>query len=246
MPPDFDETPTITLIAPGKAIDLNWLDNISINGVPNSTLLGDNKRKCSATRPPPCVTIAAPMFRGAPGPPPLRIDSVDVFRNVSGGMLTAIVTGAGFNSTHKLFVNGVDVGVSPATSTLWQAQIPAPPDATIQATLSTSEKTIKSKPVDNPAFLSVRRVSVVSYEAANGKTPAFLVVRIEGSGFNDAMTASVSGRARIEELIVSSSTEATLTIKNPGAAEVVTLTDPRTNLSVKAVVTRKPSKETER
>jgi ribosomal protein S8 len=38
MPATYEKTPTITLVAPGKAVEINSLDNIEINGIPNTKL----------------------------------------------------------------------------------------------------------------------------------------------------------------------------------------------------------------
>ncbi|MCA1815894.1 MAG: hypothetical protein LC746_05700, partial [Acidobacteria bacterium] len=106
-------------------------------------------------------------------------------------------------------------------------------DATI------SDNTISSEPIPNPAYLKIGNVGVVSYEPAKGKTPATLVVRIEGSGFSDDLRASLG------VLVVKSATEAILKIDNPRPAEVVELTDTKTGATVKTIVVRKPPAQDE-
>ena len=59
---------------------------------------------------------------------------------------------------------------------------------------------------------------------------------MEGVGFTSRLESEEPKRIKVT---VTSSTEAYLTIKNPNEAEVITLTDRVTNVSVKAVVTRR-------
>jgi len=249
----FEGKPNITLVAPGKAIDLNWLDNIEINGREPARLnassnackneADDAARECERicgtgdinTN---CLTVAEELFRGDPLRP-LRIDNIEVFRLRGRRTVTVLVTGAGFkNSTeHKLYVNGVLIPKAYVSETLLHAEnIDAPSDDRIQVTLSAGAETIKSSTVANPASLKIDRVTVVSYEPASGRRAGVLVVRIEGSGFPNLLNPS----PRKIRVNVTSSTEAFLTIPNPDETEVVTLTDPVTELSVSTVIARKP------
>jgi hypothetical protein len=246
MPADFQGTPIITVVAPGKAIDINRLDDLYINGVSPAALARPrNHPVCSNVVLRNCVTIAAGMFNGDPDAPPLRIDSVEVFRNDDGRTMTAIMTGAGFADGQPVFVNGKMVNgtkvvgklTAPFISpTLLRAEFNAPLDEKIQVVLSAGDKTIKSKPVANPAFLSVSNVSVVSYEEASEKYPAVLVVKLEGSGFSDWLLPSIG------KLVVKSPTEAYLTITKPLPQMTLILTDRRTGAEVKTVILRKPPK----
>jgi hypothetical protein len=68
------------------------------------------------------------------------------------------------------------------------------------------------------------------------KKPGMLVVRIERAGFLGKVNSSTK-KIRVD---FTSSTEAHLTIPNPHETEVVTLTDPVTNISVSTVVARQP------
>jgi hypothetical protein len=72
-----------------------------------------------------------------------------------------------------------------------------------------------------------------------GKKPGVLVVKIEGGGFATNLR-SFPRKVRVN---VTSRSEAFLTIPNPNQTEVVTLTDPATNISVSTVVARKPPNE---
>jgi hypothetical protein len=62
MPADFQGTPTITLIAPGRATDINFLPHVQVNDDLNTSLAEYSKK----------------MFGNGPGPDPFRIDKVKV------------------------------------------------------------------------------------------------------------------------------------------------------------------------
>jgi hypothetical protein len=233
MPPDFKGTPTITLIAPGRAVDLNWLPGLAINENPSTRL----------------IDYPIEMFGHSPSPSGFRIASVRVFRGRTSGTLTALINGAGFLNTgttpptpavDKVIVNGNwPARVTFESPSLLRVEFPVPADETIKFTLVSLNndpkkvETIESDTVANPARLSVSGFEVITYEPATEDEPATLVVKINGTGFTDKLRASVG------ELAVKSATEAILTVTNPKAAAVVTLTDDVTGQTVKTVITRK-------
>lgn len=230
MPPDFQGTPTITLIAPGRAIDINWLENIYINGRPPGTALRD---------------FTPTMFGHGPGPDPFRIDRLRVFRSVDGKSLTALVSGAGFLDAGKspnvaqFIVNGTAWEGTIESASLMRISIQVPKDENIKVTLvSKKGETAESDSVPNPAFLSVSNVEV-TYEAVDEGQPATLLVRIKGTGFKDGLRASVNGRAL--DVAVKSATEAVFTMPDPKAAAIVNLEDD-TGQKAKIVVARTTKK----
>jgi hypothetical protein len=221
MSPEFVSTPTISLIAPGKAIDINRLNDLYINSKPN-TSLGDS----------------AWMFGKRPVTENFRIDSVEAFRS-SPGRVSLMINGAGFlptpaPATRELFINGVPQSFRMVSSSLIVTDFPAPSDETIQVTLVYDDDAIKSEPVTNPAFLKVNNVAIVSYEPPANKEPGVLVVKIEGTGFTSGL------RSTVGSLVVKSPTEAFLTILNPAPAVRVTLYDRRVGFEITTVITRKP------
>jgi hypothetical protein len=217
---DFAGTPTITLIAPGKAIDINWLA-VYVNGKAQTTL---NQSK--------------PMF-GVPQPEKFRIDSVEVFRTAA-GKLKALIHGAGFKPTlapalTTLYVNGVGRTFTAVSSELIEvAEFSPPADDRLQVSLVYDDETITSESVPNPGVPKIGNVSVVSYEPATEKKPGILVVKLEGTGFPNNLK---SDDKRIK-ITVASSTEVYLTIANPNPAEIVVLKDPVTNVSITALIRR--------
>jgi hypothetical protein len=220
MPDDYTGTPTVTVVAPGKAIDLNWLQ-LYVNG---------SREKTTLDRYP------ARMFGGEP--PSSSIDGVEVFKNPRTHKLAALVDVTGPDASAEVFVNGVDLGTVGSlpfhSPSLLRFEFDPPSDEKIQITLA-GEEVLKADPVPNPAFMKITAVSVITSED-HPRRPA-VVVKIEGSGFSENLRPSIG------DLTVVSSSEAILKIPNPGLSRTVTLTDPATNFSVKAVVTfKKPPK----
>jgi subtilisin-like proprotein convertase family protein len=228
MPSDFQGTPTITLIAPGRATDINLLPHVGVNEVPNIRL-ADYPRK---------------MFGHGPGPDPFRVDKVKVFRSRTAGKLTAQVSGAGFGSAAAelplVLVNGSSETPKYVSATVLTVDFAIPPDETVRVTLvSKKGETVESDSVANPAwFLSISRVDVVSYEPATEDDPtSALLVKITGTGFTDNLKATFGEKTL--DVAVRSATEAVVAIPDPKAASFVTLEDTVTKQKVKVVVTRK-------
>lgn len=234
MPSDFQGTPTITLVAPGRAVDINWL-NLEINGTANTTL----------------TDFTPKMFGHGPGPDPFRIDKVRVFRTSDPTILTALVSGAGFLDTSgatprsmvsKILVNGLSlVPTMPESASLLSVSFYVPKDETIKVTLVSAHSdpkrlTVESDPVTNPSFLSVSDVEVTTYESEAEGEPATLLINIKGTGFTDKLKATVNGRSL--DVAVKSATQAVFTMPDPKAAAIVTIEDD-TGQKAKVVVTRK-------
>lgn len=231
MPADFSGTPTITLIAPGRATDINLLP-LMVNDV-------DTTLNAFSTK----------MFGHSAGPDSFRIDRVRVFRNQTTDSLTALVSGSGFVDAGaglpRVLVNGnTPESFGYESATLLRVDFKVPRDEAIKITLVSRHmnqkevKTIESDAIANPAFLSVADVEIITYEAATEDEPtATLVVKITGTGFTDNLSASIGGKAI--EVAVKSATEAILTIPDPKAASIVTLEDEITGQNAKVVVTRK-------
>lgn len=240
MPPDFKGTPTITLIAPGRATDINSLPNVKINRGPETTL----------------DAYPTKMIGNEKAPDDFRIAGLRVFRSQTSGRLTAVVTGAGFinatatpsatsDTVAQVLVNGAAVGVRSFESpTLMTLDFPPTGDETIKVTMISKgsgpkkePETVESDAVANPARLSVSGVEVVTYEAAADEDPAVLVVKITGTGFTDKLKATIGTKTL--DVAVKSTTEALLTITDPKAVATVALVDEGTNQTVRTVVVRK-------
>ncbi len=240
MPPDFSGTPTITLIAPGRAKDINDL-RLRIN----------DKRDTKLSE------FPTKMFGNSSTPATFRIDRVRVTRSrTTPGSLTATISGAGFRKTsatpaptsdtvERVLINGTPpISTSFESADLLTVEFPAPTDDTIKISLVSKDtnpkkvKTIESEAVANPAFLSVSDVETVSYEPATEDEPAStLVVKITGTGFTDNLTATFGGKTL--DVAIRSATEAVLAIPDPKAASLVMLEDTVTKQKLKIVAMRK-------
>jgi hypothetical protein len=225
MPADYSGTPAITLVAPGRATNLNDLP-LLINRTPNMTLEAFEKK----------------MFGNSPKPDDFRIDRVRIFRGPNKN-LTALISGAGFVDMGAglpvVLVNGTARPNTTIQSTTLMRVVFAPPaDPLIKVTMTSQnadvrqKKTIESEAVPNPVFLSDSDVEVIVYETATEDEAGTLVVKITGTGFTDKLKSSIG------DIAVKSATEAILTIPDPKAASVVTLVDEDTGQKVKAVITR--------
>lgn len=238
MASDYKGTPTITLIAPGRATDLNDLP-LQIND--------DHDKKLKDYLP--------KMIGNERKPDDFRIDGIRVTGNRATGHLTAQVSGAGFVNTDRtplqadhsdtvaqVLVNGSAVTATFRSPTLLTIVFPAPKDDTIKVTLVSSNaepkkvETVESDAVPNPAFLSISDVEVTTYDAEAEGEPATLLVKIKGTGFTDSLRALLEGK--ILPVAVKSATEAVFTMPDPKAAAIVALEDD-SGQRAKIVVTRK-------
>lgn len=223
MPAEFQGTPSITLVAPGKAVNINGLPLSRVNGATSTTLDAQE-----ATN---------PMFNRDPDPT-VKIDGIEVFRSADGSKLMVLASGKGFETTHEVFVNGIQVTNNPGAnvlilSSLIRAEIPTPPDENVQVVLSTGSRTVKSKAVPNPAFVKISNVTVVSYAPPGPRTPAVLIVKLDGSGFSNRLAYSVGTPTLL------SPTEALLRIENPASTIPLVVTDTGTGYGAKTVITYK-------
>lgn len=160
-----------------------------------------------------------------------------------------MITGAGFLDPtatprkvmvkHVLVNGSAPASVSVESANLMTVEFAAPDDSTIKVTLVSDGakpeevETVESEAVTNPALLTISDVKVVTFEPAAKDEPATLVVKITGTGFTNKLKSDVG------VIAVKSETEALLTITDPKAAAVITLTDTDTGQQVQTVVTRK-------
>jgi hypothetical protein len=145
MPADSEAgTPTVTLVAPGKAIDINGLTLDRVNGAAHTSLDTQEGQQ--------------PMFFDPSPDPDVKIDGIEVFRSPDESKLTALASGKGFDKAREVFVNGVPAPPGVVVSkTLIRAEIPTPPDETVQVVFTTGERTVKSKAVPNPAYVKINK-----------------------------------------------------------------------------------------
>jgi hypothetical protein len=226
MPADYTGTPTITLIGPGKSIDLNRLDNIKVNR--NAVSLRDG---------------AGVMF-GTTG---IVLDTFEV-RRKSNSMWDAYLSGRGFvKQKDKIYVNGVEV-VNPTfkSANLYDITFQVPQDENLNV-MVVRDKQVVSKTFPNPAVVKITTTTVVKYTPAGTKgkkkTPSVLLLKLNGVGFTDDIDLYPSARGTI---LSRSPTEMIVELKGVDLPAVVTLRDNYTHVMASGIAPKeeKEPKET--
>jgi hypothetical protein len=213
MPATYEKTPTITLVAPGKAVEINSLDNIEINGIPNTKL-----------------KYTEWMFGTKPKIMDFVANEPQIFRKINGDMV-AIITGTNLNNVAEVYVNGEKIGQKKITDISTDCTnsdddcrfikndsyiklVFAPPlEDKIQITLITNnrDETIKlapiTKPVDkpetppkaqtNPAPTEDEtKLKIVKYETSfidkdTEDSPLYVAFHFYGIGFSNDLISSI-------------------------------------------------------
>jgi hypothetical protein len=230
---DVEGIPTITLVAPGKSVDLNWLD-VTING----------KRHTALDKSPF-------MFGSRPDDPKLGVTDLKVFRaSPHSDDAYALLTGTKFSAGDTIYVNGRpvpdahSVGTKTLTSDkLYRLTFELPPSDDVTVTVVASDGASATKTFANPLALKVGTVTVLSYEPPTRTAFGVMLVRIEGEGFGAEPRLSVEG-ARSAKLLDLSSNVAMVRLIDPGPTSVITLTNTLTGAHARAVVARQAHKGT--
>jgi hypothetical protein len=210
-PSGFKGTPRITLVAPGKAIELNRL-SLNINGT-EDTRLDDSDF----------------MF----GKPDTKASiSVDDFNIASstGLQMRGVITGDGFEKVDKFYVNGVERTCTPRNSSLCIVDFGATSSETVILTLSPKDNTesVVSKTFTNPFSFSLVHSSIISFEKGSDDKPPVMTVKLEGTGFS-ALTnivldeAATDSEAKVRKVTIPSSGLILLEIESPGPIVQVVL-----------------------
>lgn len=240
-------TPVITLVAPGKSVDLNGL-SLYINGRQNTSL-----------------AEAEWMFGKRPANG-FRADDVEVFvsKTDPSGVpieLTALVTGQALDQVNQAFVNGRDpitcidgsfrAGCTQYGTRLWltdrlyKMTFPPPLDERIQIILArgsdfatlpalrnpAKREKQKDPPTLKPTDLSFSIKNLTPFFTDEKKTKIlYILVEIEGRGFGPGLEVSIG------QLDVVSETKAFITVPEPKPAQTVRLTDSKRNIYAVGVV----------
>jgi hypothetical protein len=238
--PDYEDTPRIELIGPGKAIEINGL-SLNVNGV-EDTRLRD----------------APAMFGSPPDPTLRRIADFKVTPPPLGSTrMTGVLTGTRFQSTDRIFING---SLATPVTTLPSGSPPPPPITecrkdlcivtferqetdflTVTITPAAGTEKAISKTFLNPTNLSIISSAVVKYTAKEGTNPDVLTVKLDGSGFKESLAVRIvksTGPPEIPQKIVPSPGQMFLKITSPEAVVQIEIQDPANNRVVSAVVVR--------
>jgi len=236
MPANYVGTPTLTLIAPGKAVDLNAIGRLRINGKGNVNLRND-AAFMFGHRPSTALSIAD-----------LQLLNVTTTSPPGGGppltTVTALLTGTGFDNVNDIvYVNGLSL--SPPTgkqfrsSNLYELQFLQPRGSSLEITIVQNTETV-SKTFSNPPGLKINSATVLSNEPPVSNTPGVMTVKLEGSGFTNRLQAVVDGAAQ-SRLVNVSSHEVIVRLVSPEAVVVIGLRDPQTGARAPGVVVKRPA-----
>lgn len=227
MPNSYVGTPTITLVAPGKSVDLNSLPNVRINGRRSINLRDD-----------------APYIFGRRAG--LSITDLQLLSDPSvSTYVKALLTGTGFDQVKdSVYVNGRQLtGAEKVfkSAGLYELQFALPADDNLKVTV-VRDTDVATRPFPNPAALKLTSATVLSYTPPAKKKPGVMLVKIVGSGFTARLRPYVEGATR-QGVVSLSPTEIILRIVSPEPPVVIRLTDTQTGGSVSAVIQSLPARE---
>jgi hypothetical protein len=234
MPDGYKGTPKITLVAPGKAIEINNL-YLNVNGSDETKLdeadLMFGRRPSEAPR-------SINDFKVAPDPTNAA--------NTPVPQMIGVVTGK-YEVGDSFYVNGslatIDNG-SCKTNNLCIIRFPIQKTDFLTVTIVPGNKTQEaiSKTFVNPSQLKIINATVARFKKSANNAPAVLTVKIDGSGFSSAVIPTVNAPASIdlEKTLITSSGQMVVEIISPTPVVNITLTDKNTNNSVSTVVMTPP------
>jgi hypothetical protein len=195
MPANYVGTPTITLIGPGKSVDLNSLKNIRIRGRTNDTLDGS----------------AAFMYGRRP--------EIQLLNFTPGAArVKAILTGSGFAANNALFINGTEITGDQKqfrSAILYSFEFDLNADDMVKLTL-VRDTDIVTTSIPNPAALTITDAKSDYVPPANNQ-PGLLTVTLKGSGFAPNLDLRVTGAQQPPQLMYVSTKEVRVLITRPTA-----------------------------
>lgn len=248
MPKDYIGTPPISIVAPGEAKLLNHDETIQliVNGDRSKRKEGDSAQGDSGVPKYDLTLDNAPYLFGkrlTDKNNELRIEGFDVYRK-SATEVTVVLRGEKLTKSDKLLINGQAFDKAKATDLYWiETYAAQPEDEFIQLTLVTQNNVLQPGKVKNPLYnpstkpqsakveptaggetFKVTRTALEEFVPRGENTPAQLIIRLEGKGFNDTVTAS-TGR-----FTFTNETLSFLTLENPPPSLKIKLTDDKNKL----------------
>ncbi|HEX5602092.1 MAG TPA: hypothetical protein VFX63_06050 [Pyrinomonadaceae bacterium] len=230
MPDAFKGIPTITLVAPGKSVDLNTIPGIRINRTSNRTLRDDGG------------------FMFGKRPPRVSIEDVQLLNiDLSSGTVEALVEGRGFRDADKVYVNNEEVEKESKelkSPNLYKLSFPKSSADTLEFKI-VQEHDIATKVIPNPGSLEIISSTVVSYDPpVKKKSPGVLTVKLQVSVHSQRLTIDrVQGASNLSTLMPgASSVEVILRLIDPEPTIIVSLKDNET-YGVASVALQRPVNE---
>ena len=230
MPDDFKGIPTITLIAPGKSVDLNTIPNVRINRLSNATLRDDGG------------------FMFGKRPARLSISDVQLLNiDSNSGTVEALVAGNGFNELwDKVYVNNMEVQGTRKefkSKDLYKLIFPKSSADNLEFKIVQSNE-VAIKFVPNPAAIEIISATVVGYDPPiKKKSPGVMTVKLQvATPSQRLMSGNVYGASGSTLLPGASSGEAIVRLLDPEPTVVITVIDRATG-GLASVAVQRPATE---
>lgn len=232
MPPDFTGFPRISLVGPGKAIEINRL-HLNINGDDDTQL--DSSEY---------------MFGKQPNEASRSIADFKVAPATTPNQMTGVLSGGKFKATDTIYVNGVEAKISGSPCKrpdlcLLTFRAQETDFLTVTVSPADNEEEAVSRTFVNPTTLSVISASIVSSEEDATHTTV-LTVRLDGSGFKNTLNVRFDNTGTLKKKTVTAPGQMVLEITNPSPMVSITLQDSANNKSVSTVVVLPPPKAKEK
>ena len=255
MDKDYEGTPTITLVSPGRALDLNQQNLVKVIDKTNNSY-----SFISLSDSPKIFSDSEQIFDANE-----RKYNTVLVNNISAFLvnnkLKIIITGKYLNDVTKVYANGKAIYTKPAPTPVEVYLIEtddgvlpfSEKEKSIQITLLTKNGTINANPIDNPSYKKeTMQTEVINYIFDSTKftikskpkllscekkdNDSIATFELKGKGFNEGMTAFI-GKDEIEQPDFVSSDSGKLSLKNPKQTQIVEIRNKATKLKARVIVT---------
>ena len=226
--------PTITLIAPGKSVDLNSLADLYVNGA----RLGRNQYLTEASLTQSETEEPVPfMFGVRPS-----LAEVQIVSGISSDRLIDIVLrGAGFDNTKDtIYINGTKIDAANRTyksANLYELRMPVTGEEMLKVKI-VQDKVVVNKSVQNPLALRISETPILRYDPAANNGQGNLIVQVKGSGFTPRVAFGTITGAQGANIEFVSANEIFVTLNSPGPTIILRLVDPLTGSQVRRSIQR--------
>ena len=264
---NYRGTPSITLISPGRSIEINKLRLVindsykqdksetnrsdtskSTDSSNQTTDNATNRGRCYKVPGDSSIYVTLDEFRDKMFSPDVAfgVTALDVVKSETDNV-KAQLTGTGFRKGADVYVNGEKVSkLEFITSGVMLVDFKPPNREIWNVTVvqgEPSERVSTTLSTPNPLVLKVTRSEVIHYEAAvkdKPDKPGFLQARVQGIGFSSSLIVTArraSGPVPLVYTFVSQN-EIIVEITAPEEIEIVNLRDPTTGASTGTTIVR--------
>ena len=229
--------PTITLVAPGKSVDLNSLINLRVNGTQLGKDTSDNFEFLVEK------DKRVPFMFGVRPSDVLSITNLQFLQTpTSGTTIGALLTGTGLTNADTIYVNGVQL-IGPnrvfKSPTLYELTLPLSSEDTYNVTV-VQNGVVTSKEVRNPLAFQITSAEVTRFEPQTSTDPGFISLKLIGVGFTSRIQPGPMTGAQFGQFDLVSPTLIVLRLRRPNLPIVIRLHDPLTGRTVPMVISTVP------